>query len=163
MNKKNRVEPPKLELTPCEDHVFECIELPLLANGLAAHNDYKCVSCYMRPIIGACFVCADCPHFSMCQNCYFTRSSEAESFKVRGHNIQTHQIEMIVEPRQQIRKYVKCHGCQMNPIVDVRYKCENCFDFDLCEKCYLHYSIGKNELKTTYSTSHKPYHTFSRL
>lgn len=55
----------KAEIT-CEDHSFHCIELPLLANGLSAHNDYKCVSCYMRPIIGACFICADCIHFSMC-------------------------------------------------------------------------------------------------
>jgi len=85
------------------------IELPLLANGLSAHNDYKCVSCYMRPIIGGCFVCADCVHFSMCQNCYFTRSVE-EQAKVRGHNA-SHRIELIVEPRQQIKKYVKCHGC----------------------------------------------------
>ena len=47
----------------CATHDFDCIEVPILANGLAAHNEYKCVSCYMRPIIGGCFVCADCNHF----------------------------------------------------------------------------------------------------
>lgn len=153
----------QLDKIYCEDHEFECIEIPILANGLAAHNDYKCVSCYMRPIIGACFICADCNHFSICQNCYFTRSSDLEKLNVRGHNHQTHRIELIVEPRQQIRKYVKCHGCQMMPIAGVRYKCDNCFDFDLCEKCHVIYAIGKKELKTTYSTSHKQYHTFTRF
>lgn len=50
----------------CREHDFMCIELPLIADGLAAHSQYKCVSCYMRPIIGACFVCAECNHFSLC-------------------------------------------------------------------------------------------------
>jgi len=87
----------------CEDHEFNCIELPLLANGLAAHNDHKCVSCFMRPIIGACFVCADCDHFSLCQNCFFTdKSSDLTSIKVRGHQNKPHRIEMIVEPRMEI-------------------------------------------------------------
>ena len=107
----------------------------------------------MRPIIGACFICADCSHFSLCQNCYFTRSQEFDKIKARGHDHETHRIELIVEPRQKIRKFVKCHGCQMMPIVGVRYKCENCFDFDLCEKCYLVYAIGKKELKTTIHTT----------
>ena len=134
--------------------------MPLLADGLAAHNQYKCVSCYMRPIIGACFICADCNHFSLCQNCYFTRPYH--TLKVRGHS-DKHRIELIVEPRQCVKKYVKCNGCQEVPIQGVRYKCDNCFDFDYCEKCYRTYAIERKELKTIYSTSHKSYHTFTRL
>ena len=49
------------------------------------------------------------------------------------------------------------------PIQGVRYKCDNCFDFDFCDKCYQLYSVQKKELKTMYSTSHKPYHTFTKL
>ena len=65
----------------------------------------------------------------MCQNCYFTRELDTEKLKVRGHNHLTHHIELIVEPREQLKKYVKCHGCQTVPITGVRYKCDNCFDF----------------------------------
>jgi myosin heavy subunit len=32
------------------------------------------------------------------------------------------------------RNYI-CDGCEMNPIVGVRYKCAICPDFDFCEKC----------------------------
>ena len=28
-----------------------------------------------------------------------------------------------------------CDGCEMNPIVGIRYKCAVCPDFDFCEKC----------------------------
>jgi len=49
------------------------------------------------------------------------------------------------------------------PIQDVRYKCNNCFDFDFCENCYRVYAVDKKELKTVYSTSHKAYHTFTKL
>lgn len=114
----------------------------------------------MRPIIGACFVCADCNHFSLCQNCYFTRPYH--TLKVRGHT-DKHKVELIVEPRQTVKKYVKCNGCGEMPIQRVRYKCDNCFDFDFCENCHRLYALEKKELKTMYSTSHKQYHTFTRL
>ena len=67
----------------------------------------------MRPIIGACFVCADCNHFSLCQNCYFSRPYN--NLKVRGHT-DKHKIELIVEPRTNVKKFVKCNGCNEMPI-----------------------------------------------
>lgn len=115
----------------------------------------------MKPIIGACFVCADCPHFSLCQNCYFT--TPFQTIKVRGHSAEKHRIEVIVEPRQTVKKVVKCNGCGDMPIQNVRYKCDNCFDFDFCETCFYLYCKQKKELKTVYSTSHKNYHTFTKI
>lgn len=49
------------------------------------------------------------------------------------------------------------------PIQNVRYKCDNCFDFDFCENCFNSYAIDRKELKTIYSTSHKSYHTFTKF
>lgn len=34
-----------------------------------------------------------------------------------------------------VHKTVKCDGCGVFPIVGVRYKCCECFNFDLCDKC----------------------------
>jgi len=139
----------------CKIHDFEVIELPVLAAGLAAHHDYKCVICYQKPIIGACFLCAECPNFSMCQNCYFTKGPTT---KVRGHQY-THRIEIMVEPRHKTNKLVKCNGCNLMPIEDVRYKCDQCFDFDFCRKCY----DNRANYKPIYPNSHKGYHSFSAL
>jgi len=34
-----------------------------------------------------------------------------------------------------IHKNYTCDGCNVKPIVGVRYQCSVCEDFDFCEKC----------------------------
>jgi hypothetical protein len=34
-----------------------------------------------------------------------------------------------------VHRWVTCDGCQMAPIVGIRYKCKICPDFDFCENC----------------------------
>ena len=40
------------------------------------------------------------------------------------------------EIKELIHLGVKCDGCKMYPIIGKRYKCNKCFNFDFCEKCY---------------------------
>jgi hypothetical protein len=47
-----------------------------------------------------------------------------------------------------------------NNFKDEVYKCENCFGFYFCEKCYL---TKKDDFKTYMATTHKTYHTFIKL
>jgi len=35
----------------------------------------------------------------------------------------------------EVHQGIFCDGCQMHPISGARYKCTQCVDFDLCEKC----------------------------
>lgn len=34
-----------------------------------------------------------------------------------------------------LHRGVQCNGCNMQPIMGIRYHCANCWDFDLCEMC----------------------------
>ena len=34
-----------------------------------------------------------------------------------------------------VHKNISCNECKKNPIVGVRYKCLECFDYNLCDEC----------------------------
>jgi hypothetical protein len=53
---------------------------------------------------------------------------------------------------QVTHKNIWCNGCQNTPIVGARYKCMNCVDYDLCEKC------EENSTKI-----HDPSHVFCKF
>ena len=42
----------------------------------------------------------------------------------------------------EIHLNTKCDGCGMMPLIGLKYKCNECYDFDLCSRCY-----DKNLLK----------------
>ena len=31
---------------------------------------------------------------------------------------------------------ISCNGCGANPISGVRFKCQECYEFDVCERCF---------------------------
>mmetsp|Transcript_40961 Transcript_40961/g.63932 ORF Transcript_40961/g.63932 Transcript_40961/m.63932 type:complete len:577 (+) Transcript_40961:223-1953(+) len=59
--------------------------------------------------------------------------------------------------RREVHTNIVCDGCQMNPIVGPRYKCGQCADFDLCERC--HASFCRRDGHRIHNASH----TFRRL
>jgi len=44
------------------------------------------------------------------------------------------QINSAAQP-QSVHQRVTCDGCNVDPIVGIRYKCSVCKDFDFCSKC----------------------------
>lgn len=69
-------------------------------------------------------------------------------------------MEIKIEPDNNTKKKgIKCQFCEMDLLEGAVYKCENCFNFYFCIKCY----DKKQEFKTNMATSHKPYHNFLKL
>lgn len=137
------------------NHSFTLHEIPELANGLAVHIGCACKYCYQKPIVGPCFECLECKSFFLCQNCYFN-SEYVDDLHFCSES--KHKLTIRIKQKIKIQKYVKCFGCHKEPIEDVRYKCDNCFDFNLCQDCY----NKRNNLEFI-GISHKNYHTFSCL
>ena len=63
-------------------------------------------------------------------------NNSAKSYKMgpRTHN-QDEQSIVSVGGNNKTARYI-CNGCNINPIMGMRYQCTSCKDFDYCEKCY---------------------------
>jgi len=106
----------------------------------AVHYGFPCAGCHKPAITGVRFQCCECKNFNLCSKC--------EDLPVvrSGHSTQ-HQLLKIKVPivARTIHTGVSCNECKVSPIEGVRYKCQVCEDFDLCEKC---------ELKTSHPANH---------
>jgi len=82
--------------TGCFSHVFQSHEVPPKGHGMPVHYDRRCVWCLQKPVLGPCFICADCTHFVLCQNCFFN-SSLKDFDSIRGHDSK-HRLEISTRP-----------------------------------------------------------------
>ena len=142
----------KANKTLCFEHCFEAYEKPCLGKKLPTHLKRKCISCSQKPIIGPCFICADCSSLVLCQNCFFSfRFRDFEA--VEGHNSK-HRIEVHTVSEHNF-KGSTCSVCGRSPLISPKYKCNQCFNYELCEHCY----ITKDTL--TQEFAHNSTHNFT--
>lgn len=91
--------------------------------------------------------------------------------KFRGHKSH-HNFNILAEPVDIETRLTKWYPlikffylrfssswCEICPIQGTSYKCENCYSFYFCEKCYQ----KKDGFKPNTSTTHKFYHTFTTI
>jgi hypothetical protein len=150
-------------------HSLVPLEAPKAGGGYAVHRGIGCAGCGAYPILGSRFCCMDCARVSLCQKCFFAGKEPA------GHTA-AHDVEIVAEPLGGTQLYCKwCAKCVKKMCACVlttggcsdvcgnvpegcRFKCDNCFNFDLCEGCFV-----ASAQAPAWHAAHQPWHTFTRL
>lgn len=141
-------------------------------NGVTIHR-IQCCGCGLPHIYQDRYKCLECYNYDLCNRCFDKRR---ETLKHMNEHIMVHFSdldELFGEPvidvnitvtlqkfkekySEQIHVNIECNNCKMKPIVGLRFKCDDCHDYDLCVTCMekrIHDSshpliaIGKSYLK----------------
>lgn len=113
-------------------------------------NNCKCDGCSCGRIRGDLYVCLECENFELCASC-FERRIEPKNHKT-GHLLVHLRLpnEIFGQPiardelnlKRLVEIYaaeshddVTCDGCETKNFVGLRFKCDVCNQYDLCQKC----------------------------
>ena len=89
------------------------------------HPNVICDGCD-GPVIGSRFKCLFCQDFDFCEAC--------KASKPHPHQFLAISSPLSADERP-VHVGVQCDECQAAPIRGIRFKCTQCFNFDLCEVC----------------------------
>jgi len=105
------------------------------ADGKEIHYRITCDGCSQSPLLGIRFKCQTCDNFDLCEKCEATNKHPADHplLKIRQSVYGPRRHQQNSGPT--VHSGYTCDGCNVTPIVGVRYRCTKCDDFDLCEKC----------------------------
>ena len=112
----------------------------------------SCDGCHSLRIFSDRYKCLQCENYDLCGAC-FEKRRETKHHR-SGHAFAHFKIpmELFGEPIAKVNEEVTlmkfrerfarvehtnvtCDGCEIMPIVGIRFKCDTCHDYDLCYDC----------------------------
>eukprot|EP01087_Luapelamoeba_hula_P012781 TRINITY_DN3603_c0_g1_i4.p1 TRINITY_DN3603_c0_g1~~TRINITY_DN3603_c0_g1_i4.p1 ORF type:complete len:4801 (-),score=871.08 TRINITY_DN3603_c0_g1_i4:39-14441(-) len=127
--------------------------------GIGAIHDFYCYSCNESPISDVLYSCSNCETYlcASCEDAMWTSRSFARAHP-RNHVFYKISRPLPVDSRDRYNHVpllyhagetvqappsiatvehpkTSCNKCNASPIVGIRFKCANCPEYNLCEKC----------------------------
>ncbi|KAG7399313.1 Next to BRCA1 protein 1 protein [Phytophthora boehmeriae] len=115
----------------CDDQ--DTVSVDISTEEVAVHLGIICDGCEKAPLVGVRYKSLEVPDFDLCEEC------EA-SGKWTSHEPFIKITDPSRAPKQKrtselVHPFVTCDGCEMSPIVGIRFNSKTVDDFDLCEAC----------------------------
>ncbi|KAG2762892.1 hypothetical protein Pcac1_g25401 [Phytophthora cactorum] len=124
----------------------ETVDVEVLTEEVPLHLGVICDGCEKAPLVGVRYKSLEVPNFDLCEEC-----------EASGKYIRYEPFIKITDPSRApkqkriselVHPCVTCDGCEMSPIVGVRFKSQTKENFDLCERC---------EVSGNWTESHGPF------
>lgn len=137
-----------------------------LFKEMGCHIGVTCDSCGNSNFKGYRYKCLECPDYDLCDFCFEkkkmnklhlishamlllhnpTYGSNLEKLVQAGLKL----VNKLLIEKKIIHQNINCNGCDQQNISGIRFKCDNCLDFDLCYNCF----SSKKECKA-HKSSHQ--------
>ncbi|CAF1133487.1 unnamed protein product [Adineta ricciae] len=122
-----------------------------LDNSTEVHQ-IRCSGCDSPRIVGDRYKCLECADYDLCGRCFDQRrqtrdhltghimvhfSSPEEVFgqPVAGLNNAINLTALTEKYQLEEQSDIECNVCKMNPLRGLRFKCDTCYDYNLCVNC----------------------------
>ena len=120
-------------------------------NSTETHQT-RCFGCDSPRIVGDRYKCLECADYDLCGRCFDQRrqtrdhltghimvhfSSPEEVFgqPVAGMNNTINLTSLTEKYQLEEQTDIECNVCKMNPLRGLRFKCDTCYDYNLCANC----------------------------
>lgn len=142
--------------------IFLRVDAEFQAEGV--EYSARCIGCVSASLSGEFYKCLQCLNYELCPACFEKR------YESRGH-ISGHAFARFLTPGElfgetinrvdvtlekvkvkfndENHEHVTCDGCGTGPLIGPRFKCDHCYDYDLCINCV---NVGK--ISKTHDRTH---------